>query len=244
MGSFALYSRTKTPPSALTSLSQPFMNSMMPGPQSLEKRPVPATVPPILTRSGRWASAGSARESPRPSASRMARNRLDPIMCRPPASRCSVGSRRCAAHLLLPRPSLQPDRPVHGQKAGAGQHEHQGQHREGERELQPRLAPEEAVGHVHLEDRHRHVDDETRGPEARQETEENTETAEKLGDGHDPGPEDARFKPELGKVRRQAGDAGAPECSEELLRAVHHEDEAEKELQDQHRPPLQSLESL
>src|SRR6516225_4649564 len=119
MGSLALYSLTRTPPSAFTSFSQAFMNSTIPGPQSEEKRPVTATVPPILIRSGRWAPAGGASESPTASASSSPERR-----------------RAWLIPVLLWCPTLEADRPVRRHEARPQEEQGQRHHPERQRELQ------------------------------------------------------------------------------------------------------------
>src|SRR2546425_569133 len=142
------------------------------------------------------------------------------------------------------RALFDPDGPVHRHRAGPRHQQHQGDDPEGEHELEAALAPEEAVDQVHLDQRDRHVDHESRRPETGQEPEEDADAADELGDGHDPGPEQVRLDSVLREQAGEARDTAAAERAQELLRPVHHEDEAQEETQDQDGQPLQPLEPL
>src|SRR3989441_3667389 len=142
------------------------------------------------------------------------------------------------------RALFDPDGPVHRERAGPRHQQHQGDDPEGEHELEATVAPEETVDQMHLDHRDRHVDHESRRPEAGQEPEEDADAADELGDGHDPGPEEVRLDSVLRELPGGARDTAAAERAQELLRSYHHEDEAQEETQDQDRQPLQPLEPL
>src|SRR2546428_669239 len=59
-----------------------------------------------------------------------------------------------------------------------------------------------------------------------------------------PGPEPVRVDSVLPEQAGEARDPAAAERAQELLRPVHHEDEAQEETQDQAGQPLQPLEPL
>src|SRR6266511_2475722 len=140
------------------------------------------------------------------------------------------------------RALFDPDGPVHRERAGHRQHDHQGDHAEGERKLDAVVPDEETVDQVHLDQRDSHVDDEARRPEARQEAEEEADAANELGNRDDPCPDKTWLDSELSQHTGDARNAAAAERAQELLRSVHHEGETQEESQDQDGQPLQPLE--
>jgi hypothetical protein len=89
---------------------------------------------------------------------------------------------------------------------------------------------EEAVGEVDQKDGDGHIDADSEGCDAGQESEEQADTAEKLGENCEGG-EGRRDLHAVGEDLHRAGKAGAAPPAENLLRAVGEEGDAEGEAE-------------